>query len=335
MKNKQLIIIPAFILLASCGQKNPVSDLSELREKGKVAEEIGPQRPNTVTNTIIVEKPVEVIREGSTIDQNMVVISPEEGMTFVEGKSSSFKIRTSVQIEKVEMSLTAQGLPEGAQWTKSTTEAGVYILTWKPALYTTGNAAMKVLKVKLVPKIISTGNDAAVEKLKGLVLDKTIDLNLFKNLEGPADLKVASLPSEIEEGKVSPFTVTVTVPGTDSKAPLKPTLNIRYDQIAISAGNNFQELDGSRHVVIDLNKKDPEYLGDAKWKYTLLFDTKNILPQPQLDNSGKVIAAADGTRVRLSFKVTNQANGLSTPEVLAQVKIKYVQTVVTPAPGAQ
>lgn len=337
MKNKTLIIIPAFILLASCGQKNPVSDLSELREKGRAAEEIGPQKPTTQTNTIIVEKEVEKIVEQPTIDDKFIVIAPDKGMSFVEGKASTFKVRTSVAVKDVEMTLTAKDLPEGATLTKSTTEAGVYLLNWQPALYTTGSSAMKILTITLVPKMRSSKNSAALEKLKGLKLDKTVDLNVFRNLEAPSDLKVAGLAAEIEEDKVTTFTVTVTVPGIDGKAPLKPILYVSYDKIAVSAGNNFMELDGSRHVSIDLNKKDPEYLGDSKWKYTMLFDTKNTPPKPQTDSSGKVVPTADGVRVRLSFKVSNPANGMSTPETLTQLKIKYVKpaTEAVAPEGAQ
>ncbi len=333
MKNKQLIIIPALILLASCGQKNPVSDLQELREKGKVAQEVGPQQPTVKRETIVVEKEVEKRVEQETVGANSIVIAEDKGINFVEGKSSSFKIRTSVVSAKnVAMVLTAQNLPDGATLTKSTTEAGVYILSWQPALYTTGNAAMKGLTFKLVPKISATGSPSDYDKLKGLVIEKNIEVYVFRNLEAPSELKVAGLATEVEENQISNFTVTVKVPGTDGKAPLPPILNVTYDEVAVTAGNNFRELDGSRHVRTDVSKKAPEYLGDSKWKFTRLFDTKNISPVPQTDSSGKVVPTADGTRVRVSFRVNNPGNGLSTPEVLAQVKIKYVKPAVTGAP---
>jgi hypothetical protein len=119
----------------------------------------------------------------------------------------------------------------------------------------------------------------------------------------------------------------VTVPGIDGSASMKPRLVISYDGVSFTAGNSFLELDGSRYVVADLNHKDPEYLGNAQWKFSLIFDTKNISVQPQLAKDGSILKAADGSRVRLSFKAYNPY-GLATPETLTQLKIRYAK----PAP---
>lgn len=136
----------------------------------------------------------------------------------------------------------------------------------------------------------------------------------------PTDLKVIGLNNEINENTVTSFSVTAKVPGTDDKSPVKPKMSVSYDGISVTAGNNFLEQDGSRHVI----QKDVVYMGNSTWKFNLQFDTKNMTEQPQLTKDGSYLTTADGTRVRMSFKVYSPS-GTSTPETLQQVKIKYDQ----------
>jgi hypothetical protein len=152
---------------------------------------------------------------------------------------------------------------------------------------------------------------------------------VFRTQEGPSGLSVSGLTSTVTEGTLTPFTITVRVPGVDNKAAQKPRLVVSYDGVSYTAGNTFLELDASRYVVSDLNQKDAEYLGDFKWKFALIFDTKNISVQPQLAKDGTILASADGSRVRVSFKAYSP-NGMSTPEHLVQIKISYNKPVAAP-----
>lgn len=335
MKNTQTLIpILAFAMLAAgCGeyQKDPVSDLQPMRENAKVEIQKGPDKPREITKEIIVEKPILVTREESTIDEKFIVITPDAQMTFNEGQQGQFKIRARVLVPGIEIKLSAQGLPDGAKLEQSTQEKDLYLLTWTPALYTVpANSAVKSFTAKVSAQISSTKNPADAEKLKGLVREKEINLFLFRNQEAPSALTVTGLNTEVNEGTLVPFIVTVKVPGTDAKTPQKPSLVVRYDGVSTTAGNNFLELDGSRYVVADLNRKEAEYLPQTQtWKFTMIFDTKNIALQPQLNKDGSVNPNADGTRVRLSFKVYSPY-GTSTPEVLSQVKVRYNRPVTAP-----
>ncbi len=335
---KSLItLIPIGLVLAGCGEwkKNPVPNadgvnLQDLRKFAKDQTTTGPEKPRVITETIIVEKPQVIVKEESTIDEKFLVITPDSQMTFNEGQSASFKVRARVLVPNVQVKLTAQGLPAGATLQASQSEKDMYVLTWNPVLYTVpSNASMKTYTVKLVAEVVVTDSSKSASQLKGLVREKEINLFLFRNQELPSSLKVESLPTELNEGQLTPFSVTVLVPGIDGSASAKPRLVISYDGVSYTAGNSFLELDGSRYVVADLNQKDPEYLGNSKWKFSLLFDTKNISVQPQLAKDGTILKNSDGTRVRLSFKVYSPF-GLATPETLTQIKVKYTKAITAP-----
>lgn len=331
-----LVLLPVGLTLAGCGgwKKDPTSgsavSLDEVRKYSKEQLATGPEKPRVITNTVVVEKPVQVVKEESTIDDKFIVITPDSQMTFNEGQAATFKVRARVLIPGVQVKLSAQGLPDGATLTTAGQEKDLYNITWKPALYTVpSNASMKTYTVKLVAEIVVADDAKNAAQLKGLVREKEINLFLFRNQEAPSALTVQSLPSEVSEGQLTPFTVTVNVPGIDGSASAKPRLVVSYDGVSYTAGNSFLELDGSRYVVADLNQKDAEYVGDSKWKFSLLFDTKNISVQPQLAKDGTIMKNSDGTRVRLSFKAYSPF-GLATPEQLTQVKIKYTKTITAP-----
>lgn len=327
------IIFPVTMLLVGCGdwQKNPVAsnDLEMLRANSKKVITHGPDKPIEIVKTEVVEKEIQVVREESSVDDKFIVITPDSQMTFNEGQETSFKVYARVLIPNIQIKLTAQGLPEGAVLEASTKEKDLYIIRWKPALYTVAsNANMKSYEVKVIAEVSSVSNENT--KYRGLIKERDLSLFVFKNQEAPKEVKLSGLSSEISEGTVTPFAVTVTVPGTDEKSPTKPRLLVSYDGVSVSAGNNFQELDGSRHVLADKSKNEIEYVGNSQWKFNLLYDTKNILPLPQLSKTGDPIASADGVRVRLSFKVVSP-NQLTTPEVLKQVKIKFAKTAASSA----
>lgn len=331
-----LLALLVTFLITACGDwdKNPVPssstssgtfDLETLREQSKKVLAEGPDKPREITNTVIVEKPKLVVKEESTIDEKFIVITPDAQMTFNEGQEATFKVYARVLISGVQIKLSAQGLPEGARLEASSKERDLYLLTWKPGLYTVpSNANMKTYTVKLTAEIAGSSSQTNADKLQGLMREKEVSLFLFKNQETPGDLIVKDLGNELSEGQVTPFSVVVTVPGTDSQTPQKPRLVISFDGVSYTAGNSFLEVDGSRHVLADLKNKDPKYLGDSKWKFSLVFDTKNITVQPQLAKDGSFLVNADGLRVRLTFKVY-APNGLSTPETLRQLKIHYAK----------
>ncbi|WP_413574471.1 hypothetical protein ACLVWU_09610 [Bdellovibrio sp. HCB290] len=340
-----MILIPAAMTITACDgwQKSPSSDLEEMRAQAKVITEMGPDKPQTITKevvvkeqvpvevikTVVVEKQVEVKVKETDITNSMILLTADSEMTFAEGVSSSYKIRASLPIPGATVALTASNLPEGATL-KPSNEKDVYVLSWNPPMYTVDSGkSLKSIPVKFTATVTNAGTSKNADAVKGMIneLDKT--LFVTKNQVAPSALAVNGIAGEIMEDQLTPFSVTVTVPGIDGKSSQKPRVLISYDSNAISAGNDFQELDGSRYVIADLNKKDPEYLGDSKWKINLIFDTKNIAVQPQLAKDGTIMLQANGTRVRFSVKAFSP-NGLSTAEATVQTKIVYTKTISAP-----
>ncbi|WP_413584080.1 hypothetical protein [Bdellovibrio sp. HCB274] len=340
-----MIMIPAAMTITACDgwQKSPSSDLEDMRAHAKVITEMGPDKPVEVTKTtvvvkpspveviktVIVEKEVEVKVKETDVTRSMILLTADSEMTFSEGAASSYKIRASLPIPGATVTLTASNLPEGAVL-KPSNEKDVYVLTWNPPMYTVDSGKLlKSIPVKFTATVTNPGQAKDAAAVKGLIneLDKT--LFVTKNQVAPSALSVSGIASEVMEDQLIPFSITVTVPGIDGKSEQKPRVLISNDGNSNSAGNDFLELDGSRYVIADLNKKDAEYLGDSKWKINLIFDTKNIAVQPQLSKDGTIMLQANGTRVRFSVKVFSP-NGLSTAEALVQTKIVYTKTISAP-----
>lgn len=347
-KTSILSLIALSMTLTACGKydKNPVGNLDQMREAGTKELVLGPDKPQVIREEVVVYVPKEVVREverqvptvvtqvveQATVDEKYLVIAPDLNMNFVEGKSASFKVRARVLLPGAKINLTARNLPEGATLKDVSTanDPGLYELSWAAPLSTVpATSGHKVFTVKLVAQITETKDAADRKLLESLAREKEISLTVFRDQSPPSELVVTNLPNEVSEGSLTSFQVTVKVPGIDGSAAQKPTLQPIFDGVVAAAGQNYQESDGTRHLVADAGKADVEYVGNQTWKFNRVFDTKNIPAQPQLSKDGAVMANADGVRVRLSFKVYSP-NGSSTAQVLKQIKIKYDRPVAAP-----
>ncbi|MFM6928751.1 MAG: hypothetical protein ACKOX6_09810, partial [Bdellovibrio sp.] len=174
-----IMIVPAAMTLAACDgwNKSPSADLETIRAQSKVVKaqnELGPDKPREITNTVVVEKQVEVIRQETTIDANFLNIIPDSVMTFSEGQTANFKIRAFVTIPGATIKLSASGLPEGATIEASKTEKDIYVLSWTPSLYTVAsNQMVKAFTVKVTASIASPGQAKNPDSVKGLTKEVT------------------------------------------------------------------------------------------------------------------------------------------------------------------
>ena len=245
MVKNLILMVPAAMTLAACDgwNKSPTADLETIRAQSKVItaqNKLGPDKPREITNTVVVEKPVEVVRQEATIDANFLNVIPDSVMTFSEGQTASFKIRAFATIPGATIKLSASGLPDGATIEASKTEKDIYVLSWTPALYTVAsNAVLKTFTAKVTASIVSPGQAKNPDAVKGLTKEVTIPLFVSRNQEGPSALAV-DLKNEVSEDALTPFTVVVKVPGIDGKAADKPRLAVTYDGVKVTAGNNFQ-----------------------------------------------------------------------------------------------
>lgn len=346
--SKTLSLILVAGLLQACGayNKSPADGLQELKasaQKENDTRNLDVPQTNKefvkveVPKIVTVEVPVKVYetvvqtKTQATIDENIFSIKADENMTFVEGKTATFKIRARVLlVEDVKIKLTSSDLPAGAKLEASTSEAGLYTLTWTAPYGTiAANNVQKIEKMNLNVEVVSAPTDALRNQLSAIKKTKEVSLFVLRDQTPPSDLKVEGLKSEIKEGTITPFTVSVTVPGVDANSAQKPTLRISYDRVAFTQGNNFLEMDGSRHVPADSIQQEAKYLGNFRWQFAMSFDTKNVSVQPQLAKDGTAMPTADGTRVRLSFKAFSPF-GSATAEQLALVKIVYAKELTSP-----
>jgi hypothetical protein len=333
-------IIPA-LLLAACGSgsngKKPVSDIAQMREDAKTEMQRGPDAPRTVPQYI--DRWHTEKQEEATLTNSYFSVSVEKNdlpLNFYENKASAPKFYLRTFDPDITMKLTAQNLPAGASLNLKSTSgnAQTYELNWTPKYGTLAFAdqSPKIINIKLVPVLVSAKVASKADVVKGLALEKEEFLNVFRSQEQIPDLQVAGLGAEIQEGQTTPFTVTVTIPGVDDSFPQKPQIGYFNDSVTQVAGTNYREMSGVRYITLDDSRAAVEYLGNYKWKFNLVFDTKNMPVEAQKAKDGNVMANADSTHTRFVLKVSSAFN--ASPAKVVQVNIKHLAPVVAPAAPA-
>ncbi|MFS4460350.1 hypothetical protein [Bdellovibrio sp. HCB2-146] len=343
MKKQSLIIaVTALSLLnVRCSDwgKEPADGFDQLNERARTEQQQlefekahPPVKP--APEKVVVRDEKLVKYEVTKISASDVVIAPDAQIDFVEGKTSTFKVRVSTTLPGLNLELKQDGLPQGASFEKSQKEKDVYLITWNPpySLSSDDDKLYDTFTVKFTAEVLKSSDPAMAAKVQGLAFEKETKITLRKSQEAPKDVKIVGLSNEIEEGQITTFKVTAVVPGYTDKSAKKPRLDYYYDGVSVTNGNKFQESNGALYIVSDLAQKDAKYLGNSTWEFSKKFDTAYIPVQPQLGLDGKAIANADGVRVRVSFKVVNGA-GLSAPEITKQIKIRYKKTAAPAAPA--
>jgi hypothetical protein len=339
MKNlMRLTLIAPLLLVTACGGSsgsNAVEDLSYLREQAKLDLAKGPSNAPGLAKTptptpapqpekiVYVTKEKEVIKEQATLTDGYFKIDIADKMlSFYEGQASSYKITLRVLDPELQMKLTAKGLPAGAELkdVSTTKTPNAYELRWTPALYTISydEQPPKMMSATLAPVFVSAKTAKKTEAVKGMSLEKTIIFSVLRNQDKPSELVVNGLATEVQEGQVVPFSVVAKFPGVDANAPVKPYLGRFKDNTNQVAGSNYLEMDGTRYASENPDLASVEYIGDYKWKFNLIFDTKNNPVEAQKSKDGS-IAAVNFTQVRLGMRVFGAFN--ASPPTVVRVKI--------------
>lgn len=317
-------LVAATFVFTACGGttgKSPVSDIQQIRENAKNDLQKGPQQVQE--RIVYVEKDKEVIKEQATLNDNYFKIDlGDKMMAFYEGQQTAYKITLRVQDPEIQMKLTAKGLPAGAELRDISTaqSPNTYELRWTPALYTISydEQPPKMMNATLVPVLVSAKTPAKANTVKGLSLERTILFSVFRNQEKPSELTVTGLDKEVQEGQTVAFSVTVKFPGVDKNAPVKPYLGQFKDNATQVAGSEYMEMDGTRYVSADPSRTAVEYIGDYKWQFNLVFDTKNNPVETQKLKNGTA-ATVNFTQTRLGLRAFGAYN--SSPVSIVRVKI--------------
>jgi len=317
-------LIAASLSFAACGGttgRSPVTDIEQLRANAKQDLQNGPA---TVPEKIVyVTKDKEVIKEQATLNDNYFKIDlSDKTMAFYEGQQTAYKVTLRVQDPEIQMKLTAKGLPAGAEFRDISTaqSPNTYEIRWTPALYTISydEQPPKMMNATLIPVLVSAKTPAKANTVQGLSLERTVLFSVFRNQEKPSELAVTGLEKELQEGQVVPFSVTVKFPGVDNNAAVKPYLGQFKDNTTQVAGSNYMEMDGTRYVSADPSRAAVEYIGDFKWKFNLVFDTKNNPVETQKLKDGAV-TDVNFTQTRLGLRAFGAFN--SSPVSIVRVKI--------------
>jgi hypothetical protein len=333
MSHQILSLTLLAMLSSACGkhQKNPVPDLDKMREEGKQEVILGPDKPKEIIRTIVVTQQVEVQTESNVVDSSFLNIIPDSDINFIEGKAASFNVVGRTQVPGAKVKLKAENLPAGVTFELKPTssEKFNYALSWNPAYNTVPfGSGSKSFKIKIVAELEQAqGKDGKTAQI--ISNEKEVVIFVVPAQAAPTDVQVSGLKSIIEEGTETPFSITVVVPGIDDKSALRPTLIPSYDNVSMTPGNSFLELDATRHIVPDLAKKSLEYFGDFKWRFNLMFDTKNISVQPPLAADKQILTNAISSHVRMNFMVLSPRGALS-PKILKQIEIQLDKPVVAP-----
>lgn len=332
-------------LMQACGayNKSPVEGLQDLKANAQrendtrnldVPQTVTKYNDREVPKEVRVEVPVyknvtnTVVKEQATLTGDAFTITTDDSLDFVEGKASAYKIRVRSFVTDVKLALKSDNLPAGAKIEADKSEAGLYTLSWTPAFNTVAtNTGRKIMKVKLGLEVVSAPSEEVKKQVSAITKQKEVSLVVWTDQTLPSDLKVEGLSNQVAEGTVTPFMVTVKVPGLDGSSAQKPALDVTYDGVSFTPGNNFHEQNGARYV----QNIAAKYLGDSKWQFAGSFDTKTISVERQIGTDGAPIMNADGLRVRLSLKVRSPL-GTATPEQLVLMKITYVNSGEVSAP---
>jgi len=354
------LILPALIVTACAndGSKDPVPDIQHIREQAKLQGNQAPQSPQKeivyvpkevpVTQEkivyvpkevpvvqekkVYVPKEVPVVQQQTTLNDSYVkIVMTDKVMSFYEGEAGAYKINLRVLDPEIKMKLTAKNLPAGAELKDVSTAntPNAYELRWTPALYTIGfdEQPPKVFAMTLVPTLVSAKTPQKAEVIKGLSLEKTLTFSVFRTQQKPSELVIDSLPAEVQEGESVPFTVTAKFPGMDNNSPVKPNIAVFKDNTSKVAGTDALEMDGARYVSVE----NMEYAGDFKWKFNLVFDTKNNAVEAQKTKTG-AIAPGTFTQVRFGVRVYGAFN--ASPVSIARVKINRASAPVAASTAA-
>jgi hypothetical protein len=262
---------------------------------------------------VIQEKPVEVpVYISKEVEQNFAQaqvfqISSPSNIKFIEGANSSFEFNVRILQGKVKFQTDVTGLPAGANLEQISSEinSAKYKLSWTPKL---GSIPVDQQEVEdtitvSLKNLTFVSDDkaenAATEKVFSAI-KKTKDISFVvrRTLVNPT-IKIVGLEGDRSEGEEKRFTVEVTAPGT--YVGNEPDLEVTYDMNNVITSKGA-EMNGALYVRADETQTFRVKVGEEKWRFSFVYDTKNFPMQAAFDKNMKPIASADKFLVRASFQ---------------------------------
>ncbi|MDX9730964.1 MAG: hypothetical protein RBT63_04250 [Bdellovibrionales bacterium] len=281
----------------------------------------------------------EKARTQAVIDRSYL-IDPEKDVTFIEGETASFKIRVHTYFPVDSYQLKVVDLPNevgGFSLSKLDTEPGTYVATWAaPKGFIPADKIERSIFYRLELADVRS-QDPSVEALfRSINRVQDFSFRVRRNGQSPEIVRMSELPTEINQGQMTTFTVDVSDPASyDGYAP-------RLDSYfrGTNKTESGYEANGATYVRVE---SVPKHLGNGVWRFQFVFDTKNNDVGAQLDRDGKRVDGATHLQTRMFFKAYSASGGVSS-EKLVLTKIKYAKPQVAvvkqevctaPAPAAK
>ena len=254
-------------------------------------------------------------------------IEPEKDVTFIEGETNSFKIRTRVffDVDSYDLKISGTADEVGAiSMVRSATEPGTWIATWAaPKGFIGSDKIDRNVNYKLELVDVKS-KDPQVEALfKKVYRVQEFSFKVRRTGKTPQIVK-AEIPTEVTQGAVVPFAIEVIDPASyDGYAP---RVDIYFQ--GTNKTENGYEANGATYV---RNETLPKHLGGGVWRFEYLFDTKNNDVGAQLDRNGNRVEGATHLQARFLIKAYSASGGVS-GEKLQTLKIKYVNPQTAQVP---
>ena len=265
------------MLATGCGklQTNPTADFGDVAKSAIPMEQQKQKRDRSYLGLVF-----------PAPDTNGAILN------FYEGESKSYVINFRLLMDNVDYAIQADGLPEGATLTRSTTgQPGDYILAWNPKVGTTAGEPMKNITVKIRLAVIKTYtteaarvmNDITKEHKLVLTVVGSKEIPVIEKIDMPTDITNQSAPGEtavtIQKGGSVAFSVIIKDTSVaDGRSP---------QLYATEEINGMQERplvkEACQHVEVDRVGKS---LGNGRYQFSGRFSSEGIEVK-----GGKQIAA--------------------------------------------
>jgi hypothetical protein len=156
------------------------------------------------------------------------------------------------------------------------------------------------------------------EAFNAVSTPKELDMVVRRSSKIPKIIPSQNVPTQVQEGQVIPFSITVEAPGTSDENP--PVLLIEDKKEFVG---NLYEGSGARFVN-PVSAKPIERIGENQWIFNLELDTTTEAIPPQINRQKQIVA--DSTSVVLRFGLRVLSNGVSSDSSVKRFEIKLNPT---------
>lgn len=190
-------------------------------------------------------------------------------LNFVEGQPMDHRVRARVFMEGVRFDLRAHNLPQGARFTKDSSEEGIWVLSWQPSLGFIPPSQRERqwdIQVELVPL---TGDDSRAAANLPTQVERTVTFSLMvRHTERePTIVAIRGLEGQISESSSINFTVEVADPAGHSNAA--PQISWSYDPAQFS--NETQLYSGQNGIDWNYENLNARQLSNGNWEFHLVY----------------------------------------------------------------